>query len=335
MRHFPDATRPFIDLSTGINPDAYPLRMPPPGSLTRLPEEEDDHALREAAAIAYGAAAPDMIATGPGSQSLISLLPRLVPAPRACLWEPTYSGHATSWQQAGATLQHVSDLASFMREAARESTACILCNPNNPDGRILPATQLRELADLCASHGNHLVVDEAFADFDAESLIPVLPHPGLIILRSFGKTWGLPGVRLGFLLASPETAEQARNLVGAWPVSTLALAVGGQALRDREWLDRARLTASQAKNRLVGLLDRTGLRSEGQASLFTLVRTDRATDLWTHLCRHGIITRLFSTESDSLRLGLPGAEEAWQRLEAVLAEWRQQAPLSPGAHTDD
>ncbi|MBB2174851.1 threonine-phosphate decarboxylase [Gluconacetobacter johannae] len=330
MRHFPDAPRPFIDLSTGINPDSYPLDMPAPQVLARLPEADEEDDLRAAAAAAYGAADPAMVAAGPGSQSLMSLLPRVISASAACILGPTYSGHATAWRQAGAAVREVFDPDGLMRQSAQPGTVCIVCNPNNPDGRILPATMLRDLADRCASHGNHLVVDEAFADFDGESLIPALPHPGLIVLRSFGKTYGLPGVRLGFLLASPETAERARNLIGAWPVGSLALAAGRQALRDRQWLEHARLTASRAHDRLARLLDGAGLRHVGQARLFTLVRTDGAPDLWAHLCRHGIVTRIFDTQPDALRLGLPGTEEAWTRLDGALRTWRRKGPKAAG-----
>ncbi|MBB2188397.1 threonine-phosphate decarboxylase [Gluconacetobacter azotocaptans] len=326
MRHFPDAPRPFIDLSTGINPQTYPLAMPSLQTLARLPETDEEDDLREAAAAAYGAADPDMVATGPGSQSLISLLPRIVTASSACILGPTYSGHATAWQQSGMAVRNVVDPDDLVRQSAEPGTVCIVCNPNNPDGRILSAAILRDLADRCASHGNHLVVDEAFADFDGESLIPALPHPGLIVLRSFGKTYGLPGVRLGFLLASPETAERTRNLIGAWPVGSLALAAGRQALRDARWLDRARLAASRAKDRLTGLLEAAGLRHEGHARLFTLLRTDDAPELWAHLCRHGIATRRFSAQPDALRLGLPGDEQAWVRLDHALHAWRGRSP---------
>lgn len=324
MRHFPDAPRPYIDLSTGINPNAYPFTLPSFHSLTRLPEADEEKDLRVAAAIAYGAADPDMVVTGPGSQSLISLLPRILPASQACIWGPTYSGHATAWNLSGKTVAQVFDWENLWQKAAHPGTVCILCNPNNPDGRIVSRVPLKELADRCASYGNHLIIDEAFADLDCESLIPALPYPGLIVLRSFGKTYGLPGIRLGFLLASPDMAEQARNLMGAWPVSSIAITAGKEALRDDDWLEQARLTALRAKNRLVTLLDRAGLRHTGQASLFTLIQTHNAETFWTHLCEHGIVSRIFAERPDTLRLGLPANEEAWTRLETAIEYWRER-----------
>ncbi|MBO1325707.1 threonine-phosphate decarboxylase CobD [Acetobacter sp. TBRC 12305] len=326
MRLFPHAPRPFIDLSTGINPQAYPLEMPSLGALTRLPEADEEDDLRVAAAAAYNAAHPDMIASGPGSQSLISLLPRIVSASCACILGPTYSGHATAWRQAGADVWNTPDLQDLLRRARVPGTVCIVCNPNNPDGRMIPHSVLRELAERCASHGNHLIVDEAYADFDGQSLIPALPHPGLIVLRSFGKTYGLPGVRLGFLVASPALVARTRNLLGAWPVSTVALAAGRQALLDTRWLEQARLAACRAKNRLNGLLAASGLYHEGQARLFTLLRTEGAQELWAHLCRHGIITRRFEALPDALRLGLPGDEHGWARLAQALHVWRGENP---------
>ena len=324
MRHFPDAPRPFIDLSTGINPNAYPFTMPSFHALTRLPEADEEKDLRVAAARAYGAVDPDMVVTGPGSQSLISLLPRILPASQACIWGPTYSGHDTAWKLSEKTVEQVFDGENLWQKAALPGTVCILCNPNNPDGRIAPPAPLKALADRCASYGNHLIIDEAFADFDCESLIPALPNPGLIVLRSFGKTYGLPGIRLGFLLTSPGMAERARNLVGAWPVSSIAITAGREALLDTGWLEQARMTALRAKSRLTALLDRAGLRHTGQASLFILVQTHHAVALWNHLCEHGIVSRIFPERPDTLRLGLPGDEQAWTRLEAALECWRER-----------
>lgn len=334
MAHFPQAPRPYYDLSTGISPYAYPLRMPDPAVLGRLPEEDEEADLQAAAAFAYGLSNPDMVVAGAGSQSLIALLPRLLPAQRVCLLGPTYSGHAQAWRLQGVPVQQVTDPAALEQAATQPGTVCVVCNPNNPDGRLLTASWLHTLANTCAAHGTVLIVDEAFADFEQQSVAPLLPHPALVVLRSFGKTYGLPGVRLGFLLASPETAAQARALLGSWPVGSLGLAAGRQALRDTAWLRTARMQARAAHTRLTNLLDAAALRHTGQVCLFTLVLHPDAPSLWRHFCTYGLVTRIFADQPGRLRLGLPATDAAWLRLETALQAWAAspKSPVSrPGA----
>lgn len=325
MARFPNAPRPCYDLSTGISPYAYPLQMPEVSVLARLPEEDEEADLQAAAAFAYGLNSCALVAAGPGSQSLIALLPRLLPAKRVCLLGPTYSGHAQAWQTQGVPVQQVTDPAALGHAARQPGTVCVVCNPNNPDGRLLPSDWLHKLADHCAAHGSFLIVDEAFADFEQESVAPCLPHPALLVLRSFGKTYGLPGVRLGFLLASPERAAQARAALGAWPVGSLGLAAGRQALRDTAWLKTVRAQVRLAHCRLTDLLTAAGLHHIGQSSLFTLVLHPDAAALWQNFCTYGLVTRIFAEQPGRLRVGLPASEPAWVRLEAALQAWRIQS----------
>lgn len=329
MAHFPAAPKPYYDLSTGISPYTYPVSLPEPAVLARLPEEDDEADLQAAAAFAYGLSSPAMVVAGAGSQSLIALLPRLLacllpslrPVRRVCLLGPTYSGHAQSWHLQGVPVDLVMDPAALDHAACHPGTVCVVCNPNNPDGRLLSAEWLHCLADRCAENENFLIVDEAFMDFEEKSVAHLLPHRALFVLRSFGKSYGLPGVRLGFLLASPERAAQARALLGSWPVGSLGLAAGRQALRDVTWLHTARAQARAAHSRLTGLLEWAGLPHIGQVSLFTLVLYPDAPALWTHFCQYGIVTRIFADQPGRLRMGLPASEAAWLRLEAALWAW--------------
>ena len=326
MRYFASAPEPFIDLSTGINPFAYPLALPDPGTLHHLPEEEDEQALQQVAALAYGVPTPEMVVTGAGSQSLIALLPRLLRVRRACVLGPTYSGHQQAWEQNGVPCDMLTHVAQMTQAAQQVGTVCVICNPNNPDGRLLDLQTLAALAEHCAQAGSWLVVDEAFGDFENQSVATMLPHPALVVLRSFGKTYGLPGVRLGFLLAAPELAQKARALLGAWPVGAVALAAGQQALADTHWLHQAAQIARRAHDRLTDLLHCAGLACRGQSSLFTLVENAHAWALWAHFCRYGIVTRRFAERAHWLRIGLPATEAAWTRLECALKAWQVARP---------
>ncbi|QEH97070.1 threonine-phosphate decarboxylase CobD [Gluconobacter thailandicus] len=321
MQHFPEAPKPFIDLSTGISPYAYPVDHAEMGNWTRLPEVEEEEALRQAAAQSYGVSSSDMIVAGPGTQMLIALLPLVLKIKHVTIFGPTYSGHEQSWRNAGATVSIVTDLQSFEASADQQDHACVVCNPNNPDGRHLSITQLRALLNRCAKAGSRLIVDEAFADFETESAVSLLPESGMIVLRSFGKSFGLPGVRLGFLIASDGVASQIRTMMGDWAVSAPAIFAGRQALGDTAWLGQIRASLETDSARLNAALARAGLAVHGYTRLFTLVRSERASDLWAFLCKKGIVTRAFPQRPMDLRFGLPRSEMGWQRLEGALSEW--------------
>ena len=316
---FPDAPEPFIDLSTGINPHPYPLPALPPDAFTRLPEPEDEAALRRLAAAAYGAAPAAEVVAAPGSQILISLLPSALGCNKAVVLGPTYGEHAASWAAAGAETTEAAD-ADALSAQARPGVALVLCNPNNPDGRRLSRPTLAGLAARCAASGAVLVVDEAFADLepDVTQAASLLPSPGLVVLRSFGKTFGLAGIRLGFLLADGPVARRMRTLLGPWAVSGVAIAVGRRALPDQAWRDRSGLLLHEQAERLDHLLTQAGLLLEGGTRLFRLARSPDAGSLFRHLGRHGLLVRRFPDQPNRLRFGLPPDNDAWERLHGAL-----------------
>ena len=315
-RLFPNAPEPFIDLSTGINPRSYPLPTLPPEAFTRLPEPEALDTLQSAAAHAYGVSDPSMVAAAPGTQILIDLLPRLWPMREIAVLGPTYAEHAAAWKRGGGTVAAVADLA-----AANQAACVVLCNPNNPDGRRLQPPALLSLADRLAAHGGLLVVDEAFADLEpaGSSLAPFLPHPAIVILRSFGKTYGLAGVRLGFALASPSRATEIRTALGPWAVSGPALAIGTQALADAEWLQATSRRLHEDAARLDSVLLAAGLRPLGGTTLFRLAETQAAPGIFHRLGQAGILVRRFQDHPHWLRFGLPGNETEWSRLREALS----------------
>jgi cobalamin biosynthetic protein CobC len=238
----------------------------------------------------------------------------MIPAGRVGVFGATYSGHVRAWEAAGAEVMRFDRL-----EALAACDIAIVVNPNNPDGRIVPAAALADIARKMAPRV--LIVDEAFADFDAaeESLAPTLPERGAVVLRSFGKTFGLPGVRLGFAILAPDLAASLRAALGPWAVSGPAIEVGLRALPDTAWLEftRARLAIEAA--RLDRLLMAAGWRVIGGTKLFRLATNADASARFLALLRQGVLTRPFADEPDFLRFGLPADEAAWERLAAALA----------------
>ncbi|MCY4550159.1 MAG: threonine-phosphate decarboxylase CobD [Defluviicoccus sp.] len=313
---YPEAPEPLIDLSTGINPFSYKLPPIPETAYTRLPEEAHTGRLREAAASAYGARGPEFVAVASGTQLLISSLPRMFPAARVSVLSPTYGEHAAVWAAAGAGVAEVSTL-----QALEDGDVAVLCNPNNPDGRAFDAAAIGELAARKARHGGRLIVDEAFAEFAEAGLsaAPLLPRPGLMVLRSFGKAYGLAGLRLGFLVADEDVVDRVARALGPWPVSGVAIHVACRALADSGWRRDTALRLARAGARLDALIADYGLDAVGGTSLFRLVRHGNAPALANSLGRAGILVRGFDERPDWLRFALPPDEDAWSRLEAALA----------------
>ncbi|WP_439499581.1 threonine-phosphate decarboxylase CobD [Bosea sp. (in: a-proteobacteria)] len=312
---FPDAPEPWIDLSTGINPIPYPLPELPLSLWQRLPGAQDEAALLAAARGAYRVPDAAGIVAAPGTQILIELLPRLVePGPVAVLG-PTYGEHALAWRKAGMALREIAK-----RDEAGDARVVVLVNPNNPDGRLVGRAELSALAQSLAARDGLLVIDEAFVDFTPEaSLIPELP-PATLVLRSFGKTYGLAGLRLGFAIGEPVLTGRLRAALGPWAVAGPALHVGACALADKAWLDNARIDRTRDAARLDALLAPRG-DVVGGTALFRLLETRDAAALFAHLGRGGIYARRFQHDAARLRFGLPGDETSWTRLAAALASF--------------
>ncbi|CBS90860.1 threonine-phosphate decarboxylase CobD [Azospirillum lipoferum] len=326
---FPAAPEPWVDLSTGINPWPYPLPPVPPQAWTRLPGRAEEEALRAAAAACYGAPSAELVAAASGSQALIQLLPRLLPPRRVAVIEPTYAEHARCWALAGHEVRSMggTDLPAADAPDVLAPDVLIVVNPNNPDGRLLPPERLLELAEAQAARGGWLVVDEAFADMEPEqSVARFAGRPGLVVLRSFGKFFGLAGLRLGIALAPAGLAAVLRDAVGPWAVSGPGLSIATAALGDGDWIAGTRGRLEDAMARLRRLLSGAGLTVVGGTTLFCLVEDRRAPDLYRMLGESGILVRRFEFRPDWLRFGLPGPEEGWQRLSVALdghGSWKQ------------
>lgn len=315
-RRFPGAPEPWIDLSTGINPVPFALPAFGDEAWSRLPLESEDAALRLAAARYYGASDPETIVAAPGTQALIQILPRLVARTRVAILGPTYSEHQLSWTRTGHDVIAVATLEAAI---AKRAGVIVAVNPDNPTGRLLSRESLVAAAQAVATSTGLLVVDEAFMDVieASESLVPVLPR-STVVLRSFGKMFGLAGLRLGFAVANPVLASTIRAELGPWAVAGPALIAGQQALYDRHWQTAARLRLRQDSSRLDQLLTAAGCTLLGGTPLFRLLAHPRAASLSHHLGENGIHVRRFEAQQGWLRFGIPGSDVAWSRLAGAL-----------------
>jgi cobalamin biosynthesis protein CobC len=305
QRH-PGAPQPWIDLSTGINPLPYPVADLPAGAWSRLPSHEAERALIAAAAARYRCA-PVQLVAAPGTQALIQILPRLAPRSRVAIVGPTYAEHEHNWRR------HGHDVAVVASLDAADADVVVVVNPDNPTGRLLSPKALRGVATRL------LVVDEAFID-----LLP--PEAGLagdlpdnaIVLRSFGKTYGLAGLRLGFAIAPAPLAQRLREELGPWAVSGPALTIGAAALADEAWLQNTATRLAADARKLDAVLVSAGFTILGGTTLFRLASHSAAHAKVEDLARQGFHVRAFGHQPTWLRFGLPCGDEEFSRLSAAL-----------------
>ncbi|MGL4412992.1 threonine-phosphate decarboxylase CobD [Roseinatronobacter monicus] len=297
----------WIDLSTGINRCPYPLPDLPAQVWTDLPTRAAQNALMQAARHAYRTDSSGVALAG--AQAAIQMIPHLLPAGHAKVLAPTYNEHAACLRAAGWQVTELEEIS-----ALAGADLAIVVNPNNPDGRHHDPKRLRALSQQVGC----LVVDESFADAVPDLSLAAHACDRLIVLRSFGKFWGLAGLRLGFAFAGPERVAGLAEMAGPWPVSGPALEMGRIALTDAAWHDQtcSRLRADVA--RLDALAQRAGWALVGGTALFRTYATPDAARAQSTLAAAQIWSRIFPYSPHWLRLGLPGDTAEWARLEAAI-----------------
>jgi cobalamin biosynthetic protein CobC len=308
----------WLDLSSGLAPWPFPIPEIPLRAWARLPETDDG--LEQAACDYYGAAQVLPVA---GSQMAIQLLPRLRRAGKVGVLSPCYAEHAEAWRRNGYIVREV--LEQEVDFFLDRLDVLVVVNPNNPTGLSLSPSRLLDWHSRLAQRGGWLVVDEAFMDNTPQlSIAPFANQVGLIVLRSFGKFFGLAGVRLGFVLAERKLLKLLAEQVGPWAVSGPTRVLGQACLQDTEGHAQQRLRSDEASQRLAALLERYDLNPQGGCALFQWLITERAEELHEFMARRGILLRLF-TNNSSLRFGLPAdaAEEA--RLEQALQAFAKES----------
>ena len=311
----------WLDLSTGINPDAWPVAAVSPESWQHLPQENDG--LEQAAKLYYQARHVLPVA---GSQAAIQSLPLLRPCGTVGMLSPAYAEHEYNWSRRGHTVLTLSP--DNIEQHLPELDALLLVNPNNPTGQTYSVGKLLHWYEQLAAQGGWLIVDEAFMDSTPQqSLAPYADRPGLIVLRSLGKFFGLAGARCGFVLAESALLDNLKDLLGPWTVSGPAREVARRALGDTLWQETTRQKLTEQGGRLKQLLNCYSLGPDGGTSLFQWRQHPQALAIHEALARQGIWTRYFE-HPVSLRFGLPTTEMQWQVLQQALQQLMNDLNLS-------
>ncbi|WP_275783219.1 threonine-phosphate decarboxylase CobD [Pararhizobium gei] len=309
----------WLDLSTGINPNPVALPPIPPEAWHRLPDAYLADAARTAAAHYYGSGGIRPLPV-PGTQSVIQLLPRLVvPGRRVAIFTPTYGEYARVFDAGGFVIDPVETIGvEAIGQGLADHGMVVLVNPNNPTGRAFSVQDISGMARGLAQTGGLLLVDEAFGDMQPERSAASLvhDHPNLIVFRSFGKFFGLAGLRLGFVIAAAPVLSPFEEWLGPWPVSGPALSIAASLLTGNRHAVHALIR--ERKTALDGVLTEAGLLPVGGTALFSLVVHDHADRLHAHLCRAKILTRKFDYAPFWLRVGLAPDAAGDTRLREAL-----------------
>ncbi len=308
MLQYGGSRQEWLDLSTGINPNAYPIGDISSDCWVQLPQSSALEGLRVAAERYYSC--PDAsISIANGTQALIELLPQIIAKSTIAILSPTYEEHQYNWQKYGHEVVVTDDL-----EQALEADHLLIVNPNNPDGKMVEPSQLLEILAHFRAKNGYLIIDEAFMDMTPEfSLASEAGCSGLIILRSFGKFFGLAGIRIGFLLADEKLTDLINRRIGLWAISGASIEIATKALGDKVWQQNMRLKLNKDMLKMQQILTENKFHIVGGTDLFCLAKTPHnsyVTNVYfSRFATQNILLREFKYNHQILRFGLPIAAD--------------------------
>lgn len=307
----------WLDLSTGINRQGWKVPPLPDHLWRQLPEPDDglDLALREWGRAPGSAGCLPV----PGSQAAIQTLPLLRSPCRVGVPAPGFEEHARCWALAGHDVVPVNlDQVNAGNDWLDSLDVMVWINPNNPTGMTVPRERLLDWHETLVSRNGWLVVDEAFAyGYQGFSMVPMSSAPGLVVMHSLGKFFGLAGVRAGAVYAEPAITDALSARLGPWSLSTPARYIMAKALKDSLWQASAMERLRRNSERLDGLLQEIGLPASTGTLLYRYLEHPDARAMADFLAGRGILVRYFD-EPTALRIGLPGDAFEWERLERTL-----------------
>lgn len=308
-RRYAIAEDAIIDFSSNINPLGCPSSVRPlvRNGVALLTAYPDSHCLelREALAAAWGCSSQHIIA-GNGSTELIHLLPRVLRPRRALIFTPTFSEYEASLRAAGCAIHTISlrDGEGF-RMPAREAISFLprvdvlyLCNPNNPTGTLAEPNLLAALLAAAEKQKVLVVVDEAFMDFapDHSLVRSAGRRNNLLVLRSMTKFFGIPGIRLGYLVGPPQLIKRLYRHKEPWTVNTLAQKIGIACMAEHRFAaETRRFVAAERAYLFSRLQSIPGLQPIPSAANYLLLKITcrrlSSAIVYEELARRGILVR--------------------------------------------
>jgi histidinol-phosphate aminotransferase len=302
---------PQVEVEVRLNTNESPF--PPPAgwstelldalaqaSFHRYPDRPATE-LRAAVAELHGVT-PDEVFCANGSNEVLQTLMLAFGGPgrRALVFEPTYALHSHISRICGtevvrggrddAFLIDPDDARRLLAETKPQIT--FLCSPNNPTGRAEPRSTTE--AVLQAAPGM-VIVDEAYGQFSSWSTLDLRrpDHPGLVVTRTFSKTWAMAGARLGYLVADPQVVQACETVVLPYHLSTQTQLAGLLALRHTDEMEIRVARIAEERGRVAAALGDLAVQSWPSDANFILFRPEErsADEVWRALLEHSVLIR--------------------------------------------
>ena len=299
----------WIDLSTGINPEPYPIPRLEISDWKNLPTLTEIQSLEKI--IKSKLQTSSEIVLVPGAQSAINFLPFLLKKKKVKILSPTYNEYQFCFQNAGWDVHFCKKFNQLF-----DSEVVIIVNPNNPDGKIYDVKDLIKLSKSV----EQLIVDESFIDSSlCKSVISGIDSDtsNIIVIRSFGKFFGLAGMRLGFIISNSKINKKFKNSLGPWPISKMAIKIASKAFQDETWIKKTKIKLVATVKLMDRLMDVVNWKTIGGTNLFRLYSTPNSDLAQKLLAEQYIWSRKFSYSKKWLRLGIPSNED-FRKLEKTI-----------------
>ncbi|TWT27617.1 histidinol-phosphate transaminase [Planomicrobium sp. CPCC 101110] len=331
----------IIDFSENVHPFGPPVFLkeiwPDLQELvSRYPDPEAEP-FRSAAAKYHGVSL-HQIGVGNGAAEIFTWLARRYRKKRVALIEPAFSEYRKTLEAENVEIAAVElkeetawklDIAKTKR-VIKGCAALYVCNPHNPTGRLVPKSDLLDLAEACRQAGCELVADEAFVDFTGEqnSLVPELnAHPNLIIVRSMTKMYAIPGLRLGYAMGAPSIIEALKSGAAHWNVNALSALIGARCFEETGYREKIIQAAREERQLMKGFFHEKGCMatdSEVNFLSFQLPDPQRSGQFFSDMLKAGIVLRhtnsFHGMDGRWFRIGMKSTGHMKELREAI-AKW--------------
>ena len=297
----------WIDLSTGINRTSYPWQESVKVELRDLPSGKLLMGLEKAASRAYKVAEGTDTAAVQGAQQIISLLPICLKNYNSvAILGPTYNEYEKAFKSSGIKAETVSEVSKLS-----SSDIAIIVNPNNPTGKVIA----EEILDDLSKKVRILIIDESFKMFSSRR---IQKFDNVIQINSLGKFFGLAGLRLGFVSGPSDFIKSVREMLGPWPISSIAAEIGIIALNDTTWISEMEKILLEGSNVLHEACSTRNWKLVGKTNLFHTYATSNCLEVEEQFAAHYIWIRTFDYSETWVRLGIPTSKYEWTRVRRAL-----------------
>lgn len=280
----------------------------------------------------YVAVAPDNLLLTNGSDQAIDLIIRtftnrndkiIIPKPSFVM----YWQYAELAERNIVTVDYDAKNYSFptkniLKLLSKQTKLIIICNPNNPTGTLVDLADI----EIIAKKAKQAIVyiDEAYFEFSKLTAVSLIKkYPNIVISRTFSKAFGLPSLRLGYIIANRAQIQRLKNTQGPYDVNALACVAAKAALSDLKSMDTyVREVMTKAKPRLEAFLKINGISYLPSAANFVFIKTKKAQKIFNTMQQQGILLRSFKNKSlkNNLRITIGTDKQVEQFIAAYNAQ---------------